>query len=355
MRPSIALVGLLVVLALFLTYYLFSPALTANSLPIHLPTFQIGTEKGYSPYAESPHRPLHLVVNEDASHLFIARGGGAIEEWELASRTQVATFRTNDIFSYVSPINSLITKNIDDNVEVLQLESKKLVPLARDFYIHNAIDHSGTKLVLSTGSKSLEMWKVDSKTLFKTWETHKPVRNGVAISSDGQFLAAAEGTYEPIANFHHTAIQIWDLKEKADRLLFDGEVEQETHGVWNIVFSPDASMIAVDSRVAGKSGVTVWDTKTGERIFEVRGLDSYWVRALAFSPSGNYLASGDELGNLTIWSLDIRKQVWQGQVGGQVVHSIAFSPDGHTLLAGIQDSTIQVWDIDVGSDEFLDL
>ena len=354
MRPSFALAGLLISLALFLTYYFFVPVLTANSLPIHLPTFQLGTEKSYSPYTESPHRPLHLVFNEEGSHLFTARGNGVIEEWELSSRTQVASFRTSDIFSYVSPINSLITKNIDDNVEVLQLESKKLVPLARDFYIHNAIDRSGKKLILSTGSKSLEMWKVDSKTLSKTWETHKPVRNGVAISPDGQFLAAAEGTYDPVANFHHTAIQVWDVKQQAPRLLFDGEVEQETHGVWNIVFSPDASMIAVDSQVAGKSGVTVWDTKTGERTFEARGFDSYWVRALAFSPSGNYLASGDELGNLTIWSLDLRKQVWQGQVGGQVIHSIAFSPDAQTLIAGIQDSTIQVWDIDLAFDERLD-
>ena len=351
MRTSFAVAGLVVSLAFLLVYYDLLPAFSSNSLPNHNPAYQLGTPKKYSPYVEPPDRPLHLVFNGDASTLFTARGNGVIEEWELSSRSQSHVFETNMIFSYVEPLNSIITKNVLGNVEVLNLETQQPISITRDFYVHSAVDQSGKLLVLSIGEESLEMWKLDKKTLFKKWDTHMPVRNGVAISYNGQYLAAAEGSYDSVDNFHHTAIQLWNLNEKESQLLFNGEGEREAHGVWSLTFSPDASLLAADTQVHGKSGVTVWNVHNGERVFEVRGFDSYWVRALAFSPGGRHLAIGTELGELLIWSFDLQKKVWEARVEGQVIHSIAFSSDGQLVAAGLQDSTIQVWDIALPTDD----
>ncbi len=351
MRTSFALAGLLLSLVCLLVYNNFVPALTSNTLPLHRPVYQLGTVQPYSKDVEPPERPLRLAFTSDASKLYTSRGNGKVEEWELPGRSQTHTFQTNTIFSYVEPLNSIVTKSVLDNVELLDLETQKLTPIARDFYIHSAVDQNGTYLVLSIGGQSLEMWKLDTKRLFKTWDTHMPVRNGVAISSNGQYLAAAEGTYDSVANFHHTAIQLWDVRGKDARLLFNGEGEREVQGVWSLTFSPDASLLAADTQVAGKSGVTVWNIPKGERVFEVRGFDSYWVRALAFSPGGKYLAIGNEVGELLIWSFDLQKKVWEAHVDGQAIHSIAFSADGQLLAAGLQDSTIQVWHIRLSSDE----
>ena len=275
----------------------------------------------------------------------MSRGNGVIEEWDVNERVQTQTFLTNSIFSYVPDSHKLLTKTVADTVEIHELETKRVIPLARDFYIHSAIDPTGTFVLLSTGGQSLEMWRLDQARLSQTWETHHPVRNGVAIAANGKYVAAAEGTYDSVVNFHHTTIQLWEQGNALPRFLFNGEHAQEVHRVWSILFSPDSSVIAVDSQVNRQAGVTVWETSTGKMVFKVRGLDSYWMRALTFSPGGKYLAAGDELGHLMVWNLDLHTKVWQTEVPGQVIHSMAFSPDGQWLAVGIQDSTIQVWDL----------
>ena len=68
------------------------------------------------------------------------------------------------------------------------------------------------------------------------------------------------------------------------------------------------------------------------------------MRALAFSPKGKFLASGDELGNVTVWDISNGKRIWNTQVG-QVVESLSFSSKTHMLAAGLRDSTIPIWDI----------
>ncbi|GJL63923.1 MAG: hypothetical protein NPIRA04_25770 [Nitrospirales bacterium] len=353
MRTSLVYHGLLVSLAIVLVYYVFVPSLSADSWPSFNPDYHLGSEKYYSAYEEPSDRPLHLVFHGNGLSIFTFRSNGSIEEWDLTRQSLVRTFQSNSIFSYVASMNSFVTKNAMDNVEIRSLDSGQVTPLARDFYIHSAVDGSGRLLLLSIGGPSLEMWKLDDKMLSKTWDAHRPIRNGVAISTDGKYVAAAEGVYDPVTNSHQTTVELWNVKHKTPRLLFNGVGDQEAHGVWSLEFSPDASMIAVDSHVNRQAGLTVWGTGLGNPIFQVRGLDSHWVRALAFSPEGKFLASGDEKGRLILWSLKQQRAVWEGTVGEQAIHSITFSPDGQLLAAGIQDSTIQVWDIAL-SDESLD-
>ncbi|MCA9473431.1 MAG: hypothetical protein MRJ96_12045 [Nitrospirales bacterium] len=349
MKPAYVLSGLLAGLVCFFLLYVVILPYAADSLPFHSPISQLGTHKEYSRYEEPPDRPLKLIFADEPSRLYVSRADGVIEEWDTQHRAQTKAFETNSIFSYIASRHSLITKTLGDNVEILDLTSQKITPLARDFYIHSVVDPTGAFLLLSTGGKSLEMWSLEKNQLSQRWESYDAVRNGVAIAFGGEYVAAAEGTYDSLANFHHTTIQLWERGNALPRFLFNGEHEQEVHGVWSILFSPDSSLLAVDSQVDRQAGVTVWETSTGKLVFTIRDLKASWVRALAFSPDGDHLALGDELGNLMIWNLDFQKKVWQTQVPGQAIHSIAFSPDGQSLAAGVQDSTVQIWGIELPS------
>ncbi|GJL54889.1 MAG: hypothetical protein NPIRA02_20210 [Nitrospirales bacterium] len=351
MRTSCLFHGLWVSLVLILAYGVFVSSYSADSRSSSSPDYQLGLEKAYSQYDNPPDRPLQMVFHKDALKLFTYRSNGFVEEWNMTDRSLAQTFRTNSIFSYAASVNSLVTKNVMDTVEIRSLDSSTSMTLARDFYSHSAIDPDGTLLLLSTGGRSLELWKLDAKRLARTWETHQPVRHGVAISSNGKYVAAAEGIYNSIANTHRTTVELWETTYATPRLLFNGMDDREVHGVWSMVFSPDASLIAVDSRVERQAGLTVWGTSLGNPVLQVRGLDSNWVRALAFSPGGEYLASGDEHGHLMIWSIDQQKAVWQGQAGEHAIYSITFSPDGQYVAAGIHNSTIQVWNIELPFDK----
>ena len=59
--------------------------------------------------------------------------------------------------------------------------------------------------------------------------------------------------------------------------------------------------------------------------------------AVAFSPDGRYIATGDDQGDVGLWDLDSSRNVWWKRLGGEVV-VVAFSPDGRYVAADGSDS-----------------
>jgi hypothetical protein len=71
-------------------------------------------------------------------------------------------------------------------------------------------------------------------------------------------------------------------------------------GGWgNPTLSADGVYLAAET---GENRITVRRADTGEEVRELRGHEGS-IRALTFSPSGDYLASGDDLGIIRIWDL----------------------------------------------------
>lgn len=72
------------------------------------------------------------------------------------------------------------------------------------------------------------------------------------------------------------------------------------------------------------------------------------VWSLAFSPDGQYVASGEADGLIILWDVNgqPQKQLHTDYEG--MVVSLAFSPDGQTLAAGGDDGTIMVWGVTQG-------
>ena len=171
----------------------------------------------------------------------------------------------------------------------------------------------------------------------KTLQTSLPVRNGLTLSDNGQFIAAAEGSYRD-GEGHRTAIEIWNTTdERPTRVFNTGEIL----GVWNVLFSPDATMLAVDTQKNAQSGIQVWEIETGRKLLTRSGFEAYWTRALTFSPSGKYLVSGDEASNLRVWDIAKGESViWETYPTG--VQSLAFSPNNEYLAVAFWDATIQV-------------
>ena len=105
-------------------------------------------------------------------------------------------------------------------------------------------------------------------------------------------------------------------------------------------------MLAVDTQLNAKSGIRVWNVKTGAQLLNKSGFEAYWTRALAFVPneklnSTEYLASGDEKGNLRIWKIPGGESViWETYPTG--IQTLAFSPNGEYLAVALWDATIQI-------------
>lgn len=71
--------------------------------------------------------------------------------------------------------------------------------------------------------------------------------------------------------------------------------------------------------------------------------------AVAFSPTGDYLASGDLNSEVRLWQVEDGKSVLVGKGHGGWVWSIAFSPDGKWLASGSEDCSVKLWDLETDS------
>jgi WD40 repeat protein len=72
------------------------------------------------------------------------------------------------------------------------------------------------------------------------------------------------------------------------------------------------------------------------------------LHALAFSPEGASLASGDQTGRVQLWDVSSGDELLTLQLGKRAIRGIAFSPDGMTLAITDDASGVQLWDLGGG-------
>ncbi|MHB9000761.1 MAG: WD40 repeat domain-containing protein [Thermoanaerobaculia bacterium] len=114
--------------------------------------------------------------------------------------------------------------------------------------------------------------------------------------------------------------------------------------VWQVAFSPDGQYLA-----SGSVDHTVQLRRMPEGRIVHTLTQPQGITSIAFSPDGQYLASG---------SYDERVRVWRVGDGALVrtltahkgtVWSVAFSPDGHRLASSGEDKTVRIWRVRDGA------
>lgn len=139
----------------------------------------------------------------------------------------------------------------------------------------------------------------------------------------------------------------WDLASGSEIRKLDA------HSRWvrDVAVTKDGSLVA---SVADDMVCRIWDVETGEKRHELHGHAAHtpthfpsMLFTCAFSPDGQYLATGDKVGHIVIWEVASGKSVttletpvmytWDPKqrrhsIGG--IRSLAFSPDGSKLAVG---------------------
>lgn len=287
-----------------------------------------------------PRVSRRIVFNLDNTKIISKLEAGSVVQWDLETREEKHITTTKDLFAYSPTRNLLLVKKENDDVVLIALDTDQEMILTNGAFENGSLSTNGQFAALSRGDKQIEIWEIDQKRLLKHLHTVEPVRNGLAISHDGRYVAAAEGTYRH-GEGHRTNIEVWDIKRDTPADLIDTGI---ILGIWNIHFSPDASMLAVDSQIEARAGIRVWERSTKEQLCIIDNLEAYWARALTFALDSKYIALGDESGVLILSNIKEDREVFALRVDTGI-ESLAFSHDGRYMAVGLFDSTVQIWEL----------
>lgn len=176
---------------------------------------------------------------------------------------------------------------------------------------------------------------------------YSPIK--IAYSADGKRITVVDASSSVTATTY-----IIDADTRQTLLAVNG---------YGFALSPDEKLLATgENTFAEPFLVYLWDAVTGRQLVTLTGHTAA-VGGYAFSPDGNYLATGGDEGVARVW--DLRAWRAAGEPAGATIsqaaiildcHSqtnyyggINFSPDGKRLVTVCdKDNTAKVWDMPSG-------
>ena len=138
----------------------------------------------------------------------------------------------------------------------------------------------------------------------------------IDLSPDGKRLAAAG---------EDAIIRLWTLDQPRPPMLLRGH----TRNVWEVRFSPDGQRLASGSF---DDSVRLWDANSGRALKTLNG-HTQAVVGLDFSPDGKLLVTGGDDSTIRFWRASDGAPL-RTVVNGRHVDKLAFSPDGNFIASG---------------------
>jgi WD40 repeat protein len=245
--------------------------------------------------------------------------------------------------SFDPAANRLYAGSEDYSVYVFDPAAAKKEPLAKwtkhDNYVSaSAFVARGETKSLVTGSydRSLIWWDIDKGEPARTVAAHDGWVRDLVVTPDGSRL---------ISCGDDMLVKLWEADSGKPIRSLEGHAKQTPQGhvtaLYALAVSPDGKYVASGDRIGG---VIVWEVETGKKAasFDVPILYTYdprqrkrslgGIRSLAFSPDGKHLAVGGmgQVENVDGLAGPVLVQVWDWQKPAKVFASGAAGHKGMT-------------------------
>ncbi|XP_057469955.1 WD40 repeat-containing protein HOS15-like [Actinidia eriantha] len=177
--------------------------------------------------------------------------------------------------------------------------------------------------------------KVGENRPIKTFSGHQGEVNAIKWDPTGSLLASCSDD---------STAKIWSMKQ--DTFLHD--LKEHTREIYTIRWSPtglgtnNPNQQLVLASASFDSTIKLWDVELGSNLFSLKGhRDS--VYSVAFSPNGEYLASGSLDKCLHVWSVKQGKIV-KTYTGNGGIFEVCWNKEGNKIAACFSNNVVSVLD-----------
>jgi WD40 repeat protein len=190
----------------------------------------------------------------------------------------------------------------------------------------------------SSGAKlggSIDIYNTQTLTYTQVVTVPEPI-DSVAWSSDGRYLAGGYST--GLLTSRDPNVQIWDATTYESLAAYN-----HAFSVRAVAWSPDSDILASGDSGAEASSVKLWNVSENRFIADLTGHTSL-INTLAWSSKGDYLASGSWDNTVRLWEASSWQHVKTFEAP-HYVNTVVFSPDGNLIAVGCASGEIIIWSI----------
>lgn len=240
-------------------------------------------------------------------------------------------FITKDEKTLISASGNIYTSRGGD---IVFMGTDDWCELARIPLSLTCIALSPDELLLAAGleEKIIILYDVASKTEKLKLDGYTSELNSLSFSPDCQYLAGASG----YINYHRKGeLIVWSIARSS----IEWKVDTGHSGyICSVQFLPDSVHVAA----AVFSNIAVWNVLNKALVFTLNN-ENVIIHALAVSPDGDTIVSGDRNQVVKFWSLKHRRLDFSYSNSRYAVSGLKFSPDSQYLVSVSFDGSICLW------------
>lgn len=280
-----------------------------------------------------------LAFSQDGTMLASAGADRVIHLWDVRDGRLVAgpNPKAKHAIAYVPGAKPMLASTAAPSIRAWNVATGEEAPPTGQCPAYSVAASADGKFLAIGGTDHLtQLWDIAAGSQKATLEATKPPIGSLAFSADGSLIAhtsPADGL-----------VWLWETATQQPKLILIEASDGCT--LETIAIHPNNIWVAcggVDYLSTGErdGAVCIWDLTTKEK----KAVFDFGVYAVAFDPSGKYLAGAGLNDTVYVWDVDTQELVFELAGHQSKVNTVAFTPDGNFLAAGGDDMTVRVWDV----------